>query len=150
MKAPVIFSIHIYFCIRWIYDNIYYIKMSRNKTTSIHWPWGCTVYVDIHFWDSVWWFWMEANLWKMFIVCLYLYLYCRWRANSQRGEKGGGGVPLIGLISAHFGECPGFLTLWLFLVLNACFEVRDSCFDFDGIVDHNSVCLNFLFIKLLR
>ena len=81
----------------------------------------------------------------MFIVCLYLYLYCRWRANSQRGEKGGGGVPLIGLISAHFGECPGFLTLWLFLVLNACFEVRDSCFDFDGIVDHN-----FLFIKLLR
>jgi hypothetical protein len=62
-----------------------------------------------------------------------------------REGKGGGGVPLIGLISAHFGECPGFLTLWLFLVLNACFEVRDSCFDFDGIVDHN-----FLFIKLLR
>jgi len=36
---------------------------------SIHWPCYCTVYVHVvnHFCDSMWSFWVEANL------CLYMY-----------------------------------------------------------------------------
>jgi hypothetical protein len=111
---------------------------------------------------------MQSNLWKLFIVCLYLY----WRFNYQRRV----GIPLTGLISPHFSACPKpgpgfpipyccpFCVLW--------FEVRGGCHIFvpvpsqdpdfknhmfndlrwevivcfiyiGGIVDHH--CVNFLF-----
>jgi hypothetical protein len=63
---------------------------------------------------------MQSNLWKLFIVCLYLY----WRFNYQRRRVG---IPLTGLISPHFCACPkpgpGF-PIPYFVVLFVFYDLR--------------------------
>ena len=72
-------------------------------TTNIHWPCCCTghVYVVIHFWVDMRSFWMEANLCRLFIICLYM--YCLWRSIYQ---EGGVVIPLTGLALPYFCACP--------------------------------------------
>ena len=41
------------------------------------------VYVVIQFCDSIWSFWVEANLCRVCIVCLCI--YCCWRSSYQEG-----------------------------------------------------------------
>jgi hypothetical protein len=47
---------------------------SNWKIKSIHWPCYCTVhvYVVIHFCDSMWSFWVEANLCRFFLLFAYI------------------------------------------------------------------------------
>ena len=71
-------SISYYFCC--IKSNGLYITKnstflaSSQLTMSIHWPWYCTVYiyVVIHFCDSMWSFWVQGNLCRFFLYCLFI------------------------------------------------------------------------------
>jgi hypothetical protein len=62
----------------------------------------CTVhvYVVIHFYDSMWSFWVKANLCRFFIICLYMYRCWRSSYNERRV-----GIPLSCLTPLHFCAC---------------------------------------------
>ena len=83
--------------------NIGHLKHrnSSKLTMSIYWPCNCTVhvYAVILFCDSMWSFWVEADLCSFLVVCLY----CRWRSNYQEGWAG---ITLTSLIPPHFCACP--------------------------------------------
>jgi hypothetical protein len=86
-------------------------------TTNIYWPCYCTVhvyvvihwpcyrtvnvYVVIQFCVDMWSFWMEANLCRFFIICLYM--HCLWRSRYQEGRVV---IPLTGLALPCFCDCP--------------------------------------------
>ena len=104
----------------------------------------CTmlVYVLFHLCNSVWSFWMKANLCRIiFTVCLYL--YCYWRSIYQEG------YPFNRIKSTTF-SCLSQARIWIFNVTCLClycvkwFEVDVHFIDIGWIVDHH--CLNFLFI----
>jgi hypothetical protein len=85
---------------------------SSKLTMSIHWPCKCTVhvYIVILFCDSMWSFWVEANLCSFLVVCLY----CRWRSSYQERWVE---ITLTSLIPPHFCAClkpgPGFPTSYV-------------------------------------
>jgi hypothetical protein len=65
---------------------------------------NCSVHVygNIYlFCDSMWSFWVEANLWK-FVLNICLYRYCHWRPSYQEVRVGTG---LTGLAPPHFYAC---------------------------------------------
>ena len=107
-------------------------------------PCYCTVhvYAVIHFSDSVWSFWVVANLCMVFL--LLHYICCRWRW-SYRGSVR---ITLPSLTTSHFRDCsksgPGFPTSYaMVLFCVQWFEERDGCSLI--LVDDN--CLNFLFTR---
>ena len=64
--------------------STFLLLASSQLTMSIHWPCNCTVhvYIVIHFYDSMWSFWVEVNLCRAFICtvyCLEDLFIKRWR-----------------------------------------------------------------------
>jgi hypothetical protein len=62
-------------------------KIKKNKktnnnssqfTTSVHWPWYCTVhsYVVLQCCDDIWSFWVAVNLCSFFRLFIYVYISC--------------------------------------------------------------------------
>ena len=107
-----------------------------------------------HFCNSMWSFWVEANLWKknygipFFIVCLYM--YWRFRSNYQMGRVE---IPLTSLTPPHFCACPktGPRFPMSHVVVSLCSVSSDKmrrdylfCWYSGGMDDH--LHLNFLFM----
>ena len=119
----------------------------------------CTVHVHvvIPFYDTMWSFWVEANICRFIYANIYnicrfsivcLYLYCRSRSNCQERRVV---IPLTSLSPPHVCACskskPGFSTSYVvvFSMFNYLrLKVVVRFVDIRGIVDHH--CLNFLFI----
>ena len=100
----------------------------------------------------MWSFWVDANLCRFIIACLYM--NCLWRPSYHEGTVG---IPITVLTPPHFCAYPkpghGFPTSYV--VVFFCvqwFQLRWEvivCFvDFDGIYVHH--CIKFLFIIFLR
>ena len=102
------------------------------------------VYVVIHFWDSVWSFWVEDNPNIFFlIVCLYPTLYCHWRSNFR--ERLVAITLTLPLLCACLNLGPGFSMSYVkvFFVSNCLkWEVVVRFVDSGDIVDHHC-CLCF-------
>ena len=85
--------------------SIFYLPSLANSqlTTNIHWTCYCTVhvYVVIHFCVDMWSFWIEANLCRLYSICLYM--YCLWRSSYQEGVVV---IPLTGLALPCLCACP--------------------------------------------
>jgi hypothetical protein len=80
------------------------------------------------------------------IVCLYMYMHCRWRSSYQEGV-GWGGISLTGLTPPYLCACPkpwlGFLLNVTYRFLFFCVSNEPRCdvvvcfVDIGGIVDHH-------------
>ena len=73
-------------------------------TTSIHWPCYCTVhvYLVIHFCDSMWSFWVAANLWRFFLLFVYICIVIGDPIIKRESDW----IPLISPALPHFCICP--------------------------------------------
>ena len=94
---PCYCTVHVYVVIHWpCYCTVHVYVV-------IHWPCYCTVhvYVVIHFCVYMWSFWMEANLCRLFFICLYM--YCLWRSSYKEGRVV---IPLPGLALPCFCASP--------------------------------------------
>jgi hypothetical protein len=97
---------------------------------------------------SVWSFWVDADLCRFFIICLYLFL--SWRLNYKRYIQDD---PINWFYLPHFCACPkqesGFPMSYVVVFFAfKCWrwKVVVRFVDISGIVGHH--CLIFLFIKV--
>ena len=105
----------------------------------------CSIHIHvINFCDSMWSFWVEANLCRFLWSFVYIYMF--WLCWSR-----GLGITLNCLILPHFCACPkpgpGFPMSYVkvfFLVQGVKMRSDWSLIDNGGIVNHQ--CLIFLFI----
>ena len=103
---------------------------------NIHWPFYCSVHVNVvvHICNSVWYFWVEANIcMQVLFICLDLGIKFR--------------IPLTGLILPHF-VCRIYARTWI--SISICpgifgvqwFDIVARFVGISGIVDYH--CLNFI------
>jgi len=69
--------------------------VSSRSTMSIHWP--CDS-------DSIWSFWMEANLCRFFLMLIYICIAIGDPLTMY--QEGKVGISLIGLTLPHYCACP--------------------------------------------